>query len=131
MGFYRSGSDTVVLGVCGGLAELFGVRPSVVRLAFSLLGLASGIGIALYVVLALLLPLEGRSSGNLVETFQNNLEEVVATFPARRRSLGVVLVIAGVLFFLERSGFFGWLRWDTAIPLVLIIAGVALFWQND
>ncbi len=131
MGLYRSGTDTVVWGVCGGLAEVFGVRPSVVRLAFSLLGLASGIGIVLYVVLALVLPLEGRSSGNLLETFQNNLEEVVATFPARRRSLGVVLVVAGVLFFLAQSGFFGWLRWNTALPLLLILAGVALFWQND
>lgn len=131
MGLYRSGTDTIVFGVCGGLAETLRVRPAVIRLAFALLALASGLGIALYLILALLLPLEGRSSGNLVETFQNNLEELVATFPARRRTLGIVLVVAGAIFFLAKSGFFAWLRWETALPLLLIVVGVALFWKND
>jgi len=131
MGLYRSGTDNIVFGVCGGLAETLHVRPAVIRLAFALLGLASGIGIVLYVILALVLPLEGRASGNLVETFQNNLEEVIATFPARRRTLGVVLVVIGGVFLLAKHGFFNWLSWDTAFPLLLVIVGVALFWKND
>jgi phage shock protein C len=131
MGLYRSGTDTIVFGVCGGLAEVLHVRPTVLRLAFSLLALASGIGIILYVILALILPLEGRGSNNLVETFQNNLEEVVATFPARRRTLGIVLIVGGALFFLAQSGFFAWLKWNTVVPLLLIVVGVALFWKND
>ncbi len=131
MGLYRSGSDTIVFGVCGGLAEVLRIRPTVLRIAFSLLGLASGIGIVLYLILALILPLEGRGSNNIIETFQNNLEELVATFPARRRTLGIVLIVGGALYFLAQSGFFAWLKWDTAIPLLLIVVGVALFWNND
>ena len=106
MGLYRSGSDTIVFGVCGGLAEVLRIRPTVLRIAFSLLGLASGIGIVLYLILALILPLEGRGSNNIIETFQNNLEELVATFPARRRTLGIVLIVGGALYFLAQSGVF-------------------------
>jgi phage shock protein C len=131
LGLYRSSSDTVVFGVCGGLADVLMVHPTVIRLAFALLGLASGIGIALYLVCALVLPLDVRQTGNVLETFQNNLEELVATFPARRRTLGIVLVVAGALFFLAQTGFFDWLTWGTAVPLLLILTGIALFWKQD
>ena len=43
----RSESDKMLAGVCGGLADYLNVDPVLVRLAFVVLFLASGIGLAI------------------------------------------------------------------------------------
>jgi phage shock protein PspC (stress-responsive transcriptional regulator) len=55
----RSDRDRMIAGVCGGLANLFGLPTAVVRLAF-VLGtlLSSGFGIVIYVVLWVVMPLD-------------------------------------------------------------------------
>jgi phage shock protein PspC (stress-responsive transcriptional regulator) len=59
--WYRSSSDRMISGVCGGLAEEFGLPPAVVRLGFVLLTLFSfGTGLLLYLVLWVVMPEAGR-----------------------------------------------------------------------
>jgi phage shock protein PspC (stress-responsive transcriptional regulator) len=59
--WFRSSSDRMVSGVCGGLAEEFGLPPAVVRLGFVLLTLFSfGTGLLLYIVLWVVMPEGGR-----------------------------------------------------------------------
>jgi phage shock protein C len=55
---YRSRTDRKLLGVCAGIAEYFGVDPTLVRLAFVLMALAGGPGIIFYIILALIIPEE-------------------------------------------------------------------------
>ena len=45
-------------GVCGGIAEYFGVDPTLVRIAWAALTLAGGSGVALYIVCAIIIPRE-------------------------------------------------------------------------
>jgi phage shock protein C len=55
--FRRPGWDKMVLGVCGGLGETFRIDPNVVRFAFALLiVLTRGLGLIVYLVVALLTP---------------------------------------------------------------------------
>jgi phage shock protein C len=56
----RSRSDTLIAGVAGGIASYLGVDPVFVRLVFVLLAF-SGVGIALYLILWLIMPLEGAA----------------------------------------------------------------------
>jgi len=59
--WFRSTSDRMVSGVCGGLAEEFGLPPAVVRLGFVLLTLFSfGTGLLLYIVLWAVMPEDGK-----------------------------------------------------------------------
>jgi phage shock protein PspC (stress-responsive transcriptional regulator) len=59
--WFRSSSDRMISGVCGGLAEEFGLPPAVVRLGFVLLTLFSfGTGLLLYLVLWGVMPEGGR-----------------------------------------------------------------------
>jgi phage shock protein C len=53
--FYR-GSDRILGGVCSGLAEGFHVEALWVRLAFVVLAFLNGVGIVLYIVLWVLMP---------------------------------------------------------------------------
>lgn len=58
-GLWRSNSDRVLLGVCGGLAERYQVDPVLVRLLWTMLALATlGLGLVAYLVVALLVPVK-------------------------------------------------------------------------
>ena len=54
---YRSRSDRMVSGVCGGIAEYFRIDPTIVRLAtVALLFVTSGAVIVIYIVMAIVVP---------------------------------------------------------------------------
>jgi phage shock protein C len=55
---HRSRDEKMIAGVCGGLAEWLDLDPSIVRLIFILMALTFGHGILVYLVLALVMPLE-------------------------------------------------------------------------
>lgn len=54
--FYLSTTDKKIGGVCGGLAEYFGVDPLLVRLAFFLVVWFAGVGLLAYLLLWILAP---------------------------------------------------------------------------
>ena len=56
----RSETDRMIAGVCGGLAAYLGVDPVLVRLAFVILLLASGVGLGIYVILWIVMPTPSR-----------------------------------------------------------------------
>ena len=53
---YRSQTEKMIGGVCGGLGEVLDVDPTIVRVVFVLLGLLGGHGILLYIILWLIMP---------------------------------------------------------------------------
>jgi phage shock protein C len=55
---YRSRSNRVVAGICGGLGELYEIDPTLIRLALVFTGLATGIMPALvtYVIGSIVIP---------------------------------------------------------------------------
>lgn len=55
---FRSRTETMLGGVCSGLAKYFSLDPTVVRLAFVLLFLLAGHGLLIYLILWLVVPLE-------------------------------------------------------------------------
>jgi signal transduction histidine kinase len=96
----QSRDRRVLAGVCGGIAEAIGVDPTLVRLVFTLLALAGGAGIALYVALWLYM------RGHLW----------IAVVP---------LLITGSLV-LHAIGLSG----TAIVALVLIAVGLGLIWRN-
>lgn len=54
---YKSRTNRVLCGVCGGIGEYFGIDPTVVRLLCVLLGLTST-GLIAYIIAACIMPEE-------------------------------------------------------------------------
>jgi len=55
----RSKSNRVIAGVCGGLAEFFGISPFWFRLSFLIAMIPGGVpGILLYLIIAVIVPSE-------------------------------------------------------------------------
>ena len=54
---YRSRDEKMIAGVCGGIAEYFGIDPTLVRALWVAITLFAGFGIVLYLILWVLVPL--------------------------------------------------------------------------
>lgn len=68
-GLWRSRTDRVLLGVCGGIAERYHVDPVLVRLLWVILSVATlGLGAAAYLLAALLLPARELATAAATET---------------------------------------------------------------
>ena len=53
---YKSYADRKLCGVCGGVAEYFGIDSTIVRLALVILILCFGTGILAYIIAAIIMP---------------------------------------------------------------------------
>jgi signal transduction histidine kinase len=110
----------VVAGVCGGLAQATGIDVTLVRIGFVLLALGSGVGILVYALAWLLLPLEGESTTILsrAASDRRGIRLVLAVIPV----LVLVQVVAGAL----HLGYLGSFSW----PVFLAAAGAILIRRN-
>ena len=55
---YRSTSNKIVAGVCGGLADYFGLDATLIRIIWVLLILMAGTGIIAYIIAWILMPIQ-------------------------------------------------------------------------
>ena len=54
---YRTeGKDATICGVCGGIAEYFGIDPTIVRLITAALIIFAGLSLWFYIIAALVIP---------------------------------------------------------------------------
>jgi len=53
---YKSRTQKMISGVCGGLAEYLGCDPTIIRLLFALFSIFAGSGILLYIVASIIMP---------------------------------------------------------------------------
>jgi len=129
----RSKTNHMLFGVCGGLGEYFGIDPTLVRLAFVLLTLANGIGLVIYIILAIIMP-----SGKSVEMPDPHENRTQSTWESprqpgergnehtdRNRLLGALLLIVGIYLLLDRLSIFRMSWWfdELFLPALLILGG--------
>ena len=147
----RSRGNRMISGVCGGLAQYFGLDATWVRIAFVLLGLASGFGLVLYLVLAVLIPAEGRDDAPPAQVVQDGARELAekaqrvgsqvasgmqkAAGGVRHHGafvMGIVLMSLGAWFLLQNLGIdWPWfLHAHVWWPVVLIAVGGLLFYRH-
>lgn len=53
---YRSRENAMLAGVCGGIGEFFDIDPTLVRLAWVVLGFCGGVGLWAYLIAAVIIP---------------------------------------------------------------------------
>ena len=145
---FRSRSDRMIAGVCGGLGEYLGLDPVWLRLFFVLMVFASGIGLWAYLILWIIVPEEGVETMSPGDTVQANVQDManrarelgqgiqrglnVDGSPSEAPSssgpflIGAALVLLGMFLLLRQFNLFSWLRWDVMWPFLIILLGVAL-----
>ena len=100
----RSDTDRLLAGVCGGIAAYVGVDPILIRAAFLILLFASGIGLPMYLIMWVIMPLAGSLHKSGEAVVQDNFEDMGMTVSksmnrlGRPGTVGVILVsLGGVL----------------------------------
>lgn len=117
----RSETDRMIAGVCGGLAEYLNVDPVLVRLAFVVLGLASGVGLVLYVLLWLLMPTPSRGQPAIrLMDEPGDDPSALKSHLSPAATVGIIMILVGAFFLLNQAGLVNGLFW----PIVLIGAGL-------
>ena len=53
---YKSSTNKMLAGVCGGIADYFGIDPTWIRLAWVIFSMTGGAGVLAYIVAALIIP---------------------------------------------------------------------------
>jgi phage shock protein C len=140
---YRSRTDSMIGGVCGGLGQYLGIDSTLVRLFFVLLALGNGIGVLIYFLLWFIVPREGGGEFASGETVRAGADEIAArarglggdlgtNLPRANAQAGLVigtaLIIFGVILFVENLHlpWLWWLNFDALWPLLLIAGGALL-----
>jgi phage shock protein C len=151
---FRSRTDRMFFGVCGGLAKFFGIDSSVMRIIVVLLAFATGVGILIYFLMAFIVPLEGSEKTAPKEVVLENVEDVKTTAQEfgkkmedtfsnkkassddearaqanRRNLLGIIVIAIGIIFLLSTIGIFKWGFWAVAWPVLLIAIGVVIIFS--
>ncbi|MBW7888558.1 MAG: PspC domain-containing protein [Bacteroidetes bacterium] len=135
---YRSQSNKVFAGVCGGIAEYFDVDPVVIRIIWVLLIVFGGTGILLYIACIFIIP---KKPYQTIETptaseTAGNQRSAPQSPGGFRSLLGYVLVAVGIFFLLENFNLFSLSDFFESvfqyiIPIVLIIAGMAIIYYRQ
>jgi phage shock protein PspC (stress-responsive transcriptional regulator) len=55
---YRSKSNRIIAGVCGGIGEYLGIDPTLIRLLWVLFSLSIGAGLLAYIIAWIIIPEE-------------------------------------------------------------------------
>jgi phage shock protein C len=72
---YRSRTDRMISGVCGGLGKYLGIDPTLIRLVFVLLLLFGiGSGLILYVILMFIVP-EEPDATSVLDAIKDTLDD--------------------------------------------------------
>ncbi len=131
---YRSRTNSVIAGVCGGLGEYLGIDPVLVRIFFLLFVLAGGAGPLVYLLLWLVIPLDDTHyatndlGGRVGQVRDEFIQITNRPNPAAAKWIGFGLIALGALFLLQALNlpFLRWLDEDILWPVLLVVAGVVL-----
>jgi phage shock protein PspC (stress-responsive transcriptional regulator) len=138
---YRSLTDRMIGGVCGGLGVFLHIDPVFIRLLFVLLLFGSDFGFILYLLLWILIPEEGKEYGFKDESFSSKIKSmgedvqnaVTEPHPQAGLILGIGLIVIGGLLFIDRLDL-NWLHWfnfDILWPVLLIVGGIVLLLRKQ
>ena len=132
---YRSENDKKIAGVCGGIAEYFGIDPTIVRLLWLISIVVYGSGLLIYIVVAIIMPEREDFSTGLKNSDKINKQKSNAfgrSFDkeGNRKFFGYALIIAGTILFGKKFIFFSWLSFKFLFPIVLIILGIFILSNN-
>jgi phage shock protein PspC (stress-responsive transcriptional regulator) len=112
---YRSRTNSMIAGVCGGLGEYLNVDPTILRVVAVLLIFADGIGLLAYLIGWVVIPRRPEMEAEVVTSERSELGRLLP---------GLALILIGLIFLL--NNLIPWFDFSYLWPVILIVLGVAL-----
>jgi len=117
---YRSRTNSMIAGVCGGLGEHLNVDPTILRVVAVLLIFAKGIGLLAYLIGWIVIPRRPEMEPEVVTSERSELSRLLP---------GLALIVIGLIFLV--NNLIPWFRFSYLWPVVLIVLGVALLLKTQ
>jgi len=143
---YRSRSDRIIAGICGGLGRYFNIDPVFVRIAFILLTLADGFGLLLYLILLIFVPEEPGEHvevdrGEKIKEFASRVGQEAKSWTEgvrsnknwlgdKRNVIGLIIIIFGLILLINQLFAWSWFKWHLFWPLIIVIIGLYLIFKS-
>ncbi|HNY35932.1 MAG TPA: PspC domain-containing protein [Candidatus Pacearchaeota archaeon] len=141
---YRSNTNSIIFGVCGGLGEYFEVDPLIFRILFILLTFTGGSGIIIYLILAIMIPdSEGKINKNMGEVVSGTQEKTqqLAEEIKKNRNwivnikniIGLIIIFVGLdILFEQIFDFnpFSIVNWGIVWALIIILIGLRIIFNR-
>lgn len=141
---YRNNEDSIIAGVCGGLADYFEIDVTLVRVIFVLLLIGGGSGFLIYLVLWLITPVKGEEeidfkeeAGELLEktakktkTMAKEIKKEIKVSKRHPGSIfGLILMSLGILILIEKIVPV-YINWEYVWPIILVAFGAYLVFKD-
>jgi len=123
---YRSDTDKIIWGVCGGIGEYFQIDSVIIRILFILMFLAGGVGLLLYIILAIVMPKSPKKDEITEEKKEKNNKF--------RFLLGLFLALIGLNMMLTsifNFNIFSFINWKIILSLFLILIGLKIIFEDE
>lgn len=134
---YRSEDDKVISGLCGGVGEFFDLDPTIIRIVFVILTIWGGVGVILYIIGVLVVPVrpsnlaEGEKKTKNTD-FTDKINEIAQDLKEKVNNknrkmlrgeviIGSAIILFGLLLFIEN--FLPHYGLDLFWPIMLILFG--------
>lgn len=127
---YKSRQHKFIDGICGGLAEYFGIDPTIVRILWVLITIMGGAGFLLYILGMIIIP--------------SNPEHIAPAVPPapsrpgtdKKRFWGILLILAGAFLLMINLGWFAEYEWwsfsrTILLPILLVLVGALLIYSHS
>lgn len=124
---YRSSTDRIISGVCGGLGEYLNIDPSIIRLFWVLLSvLSNSSGILIYIICTIVIP---EKNSNVIYYDENENPN----YKNSTLFVGIILILVGISLLIKKL--FPWLTLKSLkifkySPALLIIAGIYILYNQ-
>lgn len=119
---YKSRTESMISGVCGGLGQYLGIDPTFIRIFFVMLAFYNFLGVWVYLIMAIFLPTAPAGIEESVEytSFRNS--------PQTMKVIGGGLVLIGFLALISSLDLriFSWLHFEIFWPFLLVLFGIVL-----
>ena len=126
---YRSQTDKVIGGVCGGLGDYFNVDPVLIRIITVLLIIGYGVGLLAYIIAWIIIPKREEDVVGEPSTSAAPSVEIEQPRPPWHKYLpGLILVAIGVLLLVHEHWY--WFDFEDLWPAIFIIVGLFLIFRR-
>lgn len=123
---YKSRTDKIISGVCGGIAKYFGIDPVIVRIVWVASSIV-GAGIIFYIICMFIIPDEPLDNTAPSQELTDKKQNITNSLPI---IFGAVLLVFGLSLLFGNLGL-GWIGgWIGKLfwPLILVFIGAIVIY---
>jgi phage shock protein PspC (stress-responsive transcriptional regulator) len=132
---YRSRSDRILGGVCGGLAQYLGVDSNLLRFLILISVFINGLGVIFYLAALVIVPEEPVADGEIANGTQNLSSFSWQSYKSVK-FWGYLFIFTGLILLLKTTGIlnfalFYYLNWGIVLGLLFMALGLYLLYKKD